>query len=87
MAQMPLTLIQSELEGLDAFRHLEKHEFGEAESCCSCRLQYFVWLSAKFALHSVLHKVSLKCAGYRHIQGTKPQTLGCALNDSPAGLT
>ncbi|KAK9812090.1 hypothetical protein WJX73_005666 [Symbiochloris irregularis] len=24
--------------------------------------------------------------GYRHIQGTKPQTLGCALNYSPAGL-
>jgi len=25
-------------------------------------------------------------AGYSKIQGTKPQTLGCALNDSPAGL-
>jgi microsomal epoxide hydrolase len=24
--------------------------------------------------------------GYQRIQGTKPQTLGCALNDSPAGL-
>ena len=24
--------------------------------------------------------------GYQHIQGTKPQTLGYALNDSPAGL-
>lgn len=24
--------------------------------------------------------------GYGHIQGTKPQTLACALNDSPAGL-
>jgi epoxide hydrolase len=24
--------------------------------------------------------------GYQRIQGTKPQTLACALNDSPAGL-
>ncbi|XP_078063234.1 epoxide hydrolase 1-like [Mustelus asterias] len=28
----------------------------------------------------------LKESGYMHIQGTKPDTAGCALNDSPVGL-
>ncbi|XP_072106439.1 epoxide hydrolase 1-like, partial [Mobula birostris] len=28
----------------------------------------------------------LKESGYMHIQGTKPDTVGCALNDSPVGL-
>ncbi|XP_059501084.1 epoxide hydrolase 1-like isoform X2 [Stegostoma tigrinum] len=28
----------------------------------------------------------LKESGYMHIQGTKPDSLGCALNDSPVGL-
>ncbi|XP_059838592.1 epoxide hydrolase 1 [Hypanus sabinus] len=32
-----------------------------------------------------IHKL-LKESGYMHIQGTKPDTLGCALNDSPVGL-
>ena len=31
-------------------------------------------------------KPSCVAAGYSKIQGTKPQTLGYALNDSPAGL-